>query len=59
MVTITNAERDMAVKYLQAFSALMGDDDRTKVMNLCRLSRRLAKQLKKRQKHERLDKDTP
>jgi hypothetical protein len=59
MVTITNAERDMAVKYLQAFSALMGDDDRTQVMNLCRLSRRLAKQLKKRPKHERLDKDTP
>ena len=50
MVTISNSQRDQAVRYLQALAQLMEGDDRTKVVNLCRLSRRLAKQLEKREK---------
>ena len=49
MVTISNSQRDEAVRYLHTFTALMGGDDRTKVKNLCRLARRLAKQLEKRE----------
>jgi len=50
MVEISNAQRDEAVRYLQALSSLMDGDDRTRVINLCRLARRLAKQLEKREK---------
>jgi hypothetical protein len=50
MIEISNSQRDQAVRYLQAFTELMGNDNRTKVVNLCRLSRRLAKQLEKREK---------
>ena len=49
MVTISNEQRDQAVRYLQALAQLMESDDRIKVINLCRLSRRLAKQLEKRE----------
>jgi hypothetical protein len=50
MIEISNSQRDQAVRYLQAFTELMGNDNRTKVVNLCRLSRRLAKQLERREK---------
>lgn len=50
MVEISNSQRDMAVRYLQALSDLVSDNHDTKVVNLCRLSRRLAKQLEKREK---------
>lgn len=50
MVTISNSQRDEAVRYLQALATLMENDNRTKVVNLVRLSRRLAKQLEKREK---------
>ena len=50
MIEISNSQRDQAVRYLQAFTELMGNDNRLKVVNLCRLSRRLAKQLEKREK---------
>lgn len=50
MVTISNSQRDQAVRYLQALADMMESDNRTKVVNLCRLSRRLAKQLAKREK---------
>ena len=50
MVTISNSQRDEAVRHLQAFADLMKGDDRTQVMNLCRLARRLAKQLQRREK---------
>ena len=50
MIEISNSQRDQAVRYLQAFTELMENDNRLKVVNLCRLSRRLAKQLEKREK---------
>ena len=50
MVEISNNQRDSAVRYLQVFSRLMENDNRLEVVNLCRLSRRLAKQLEKREK---------
>ena len=50
MVTISNSQRDEAVRYLQAFASLMENDNRLKVVNLCRLSRKLAKELAKREK---------
>ena len=50
MVTISNNQRDEAVRYLHTFADLMKGDDRTKVKNLCRLARLLAKQLQRREK---------
>lgn len=50
MVEISNSQRDEAVRYLQALADTLAGDDRTQVMNLCRLARRLAKQLDKREK---------
>ena len=50
MVVISNNQRDEAVRYLQAFTKLMEDDNRIKVVNLCRLARRLARQLESREK---------
>lgn len=50
MVEISNSQRDEAVRYLQAFAQLNASDDRTRVVNLCRLASRLAKQLAKRKK---------
>jgi hypothetical protein len=50
MVTISNSQRDQAVRYLQAFTELENDNRDLRVVNLCRLSRRLAKQLEKRVK---------
>lgn len=50
MVEISNSQRDQAVRYLQALADTLASDDRTRVMNLCRLSRKLAKQLAKRAK---------
>jgi hypothetical protein len=49
MVLISNSQRDEAVRYLQALADLESDNRDLKVVNLCRLSRRLAKQLKKKQ----------
>lgn len=50
MVEISNSQRDQAVRYLQAL-ADMESDNRTdvRVVNLVRLARRLADQLKKRE----------
>ena len=39
MVTISNSQRDQAVRYLQALADMMESDNRTKVVNLCRLAR--------------------
>jgi len=50
MVTISNSQRDQAVRYLQALADLESDNQDLKVVNLCRLSRRLAKQLERREK---------
>lgn len=50
MVTISNSDRDRAVRYLQRLAELVKDDDRTKVVNLRRLALLLAKQLEKREK---------
>lgn len=50
MVIISNSQRDQAVRYLQALADLESDNRDTRVVNLCRLSRRLAKQLEKREK---------
>jgi len=50
MVVISNSQRDQAVRYLQQLCQLVKDDGNTKTMNLVRLSRRLAKQLEKREK---------
>jgi len=50
MVTISNSQRDQAVRYLQALAELESDNREIKVVNLCRLARRLAKQLEKREK---------
>ena len=50
MVTISNSQRDQAVRYLQAFTELENDNRDLRVVNLCRLARRLAKQLEKRDK---------
>jgi len=50
MVTISNSQRDQAVRYLQALAELESDNLEIKVVNLVRLSRRLAKQLAKREK---------
>ena len=49
MVTISNSQRDAAVRYLQRLADLAQGDD-TKVVNLRRLARRLAKQLEKKKK---------
>jgi hypothetical protein len=49
MVLISNSQRDEAVRYLQALAEMESDNRDLKVVNLCRLSRRLAKQLKKKQ----------
>jgi len=49
MILISNSQRDEAVRYLQALADLESDNRDLKVVNLCRLSRRLAKQLKKKQ----------
>lgn len=49
MVEISNNQRDAAARYLQAFADMESDNRDLKVVNLCRLSRRLAKQLKKKQ----------
>jgi hypothetical protein len=50
MVTISNSQRDEAVRYLHALANLESDNHDIKVVNLCRLARRLAKQLEKREK---------
>jgi hypothetical protein len=50
MVEISNAQRDQAVRYLQRLADYLEGDDRTQVVNLCRLAARLANQLKKRQR---------
>ena len=50
MVVISNSQRDQAVRYLQALADLESDNREIKVVNLVRLSRRLAKQLAKREK---------
>ena len=50
MVEISNAQRDQAVRYLQALADLESDNRSLKVVNLVRLARRLAKQLEKRVK---------
>ena len=50
MVEISNSQRDQAVRYLQAFTELENDNRDLRVVNLCRLARRLAKQLYKREK---------
>ena len=50
MVEISNSQRDEAVRYLQALADLESDNQSTRVVNLCRLSRRLARQLEKREK---------
>ena len=50
MVEISNSQRDQAARYLQAFAELMENDNHMRVVNLCRLARRLAKQLEKREK---------
>lgn len=49
MIEISNSQRDQAVRYLQAFTELENDNRDIKVVNLCRLARRLAKQLDKRE----------
>ena len=51
MIEISNSQRDQAVRYLQAFTELENDNRDIKVVNLCRLARRLAKQLEKRVKN--------
>ena len=50
MVEISNSQRDEAVRYLQALADLESDNQEIKVVNLVRLSRKLAKQLAKREK---------
>lgn len=50
MVVISNSQRDQSVRYLQHLSELVKDDDRIKVVNLRRLSLKLAKELAKREK---------
>ena len=50
MIEISNSQRDQAVRYLQAFTELENDNRDIKVVNLCRLARRLAKQLERREK---------
>ena len=50
MVEISNSQRDEAVRYLQALADLVSDSRDLKVVNLIRLSRRLAKQLQRREK---------
>ena len=50
MVLISNSQRDQAVRYLQALADMESDNRDIKVVNLCRLARRLAKQLDKREK---------
>jgi len=50
MIEISNSQRDQAVRYLQAFTELENDNRDLRVVNLCRLARRLAKQLDKREK---------
>ena len=50
MVEISNSQRDEAVRYLQHLADYLEGDDRTQVMNICRLARRLAKKLEKREK---------
>jgi hypothetical protein len=53
MVLISNSQRDEAVRYLQRFADLTEsvteNDGNLMAVNLCRLARRLAKQLKKKQ----------
>jgi hypothetical protein len=50
MVTISNSQRDQAVRYLQALADMESDNRDIKVVNLCRLARRLAKQLERKEK---------
>lgn len=50
MIEISNSQRDQAVRYLQAFTELENDNRDLKVVNLCRLARRLAKQLERKEK---------
>lgn len=50
MIEISNSQRDQAVRYLQALADMESDNRDIKVVNLCRLARRLAKQLDKREK---------
>ena len=50
MIEISNSQRDQAVRYLQALADMESDNRDIKVVNLCRLARRLAKQLEKRDK---------
>jgi hypothetical protein len=50
MVVISNSQRDQAVRYLQAFTELENDNRDLRVVNLCRLARRLAKQLERKEK---------
>ena len=49
MVEISNSQRDQAVRYLQALADLESGNQSTRVANLVRLARRLAKQLEKRE----------
>jgi hypothetical protein len=50
MIEISNSQRDQAVRYLQAFTELENDNRDLRVVNLCRLARRLAKQLERKEK---------
>ena len=50
MIEISNSQRDQAVRYLQALADQVSDNRDLRVVNLCRLARRLAKQLEKRDK---------
>jgi hypothetical protein len=50
MVVISNSQRDQAVRYLQALADMESDNQDLRVVNLCRLARRLAKQLERKEK---------
>jgi hypothetical protein len=41
MIEISNSQRDQAVRYLQALADMESDNRDIKVVNLCRLARRL------------------
>jgi hypothetical protein len=49
MVTISNSQRDQAVRYLRVLSAMVKDDS-LKAINTRRLALRLAKELAKKEK---------
>lgn len=49
MVTISNGQRDEAVRYLRALAEQVKGSDKPKVANLRRLALRLAARLEKRE----------